>query len=140
MAEQKENSSKGMNPIAVVGLVIFGLFIFLMILGSSSNSQNQTDKDLNAKVQHNSEGVYITNQEGSDWTDCMFGINNDGVDSHPPYQTRSDLTIKAGERKFIPFNLITQADGTQFDSNTHTMNTTELFCFQSSGLKVWLGH
>lgn len=140
----------------IVGII--GAIILLGIIGTaisgggsstnSSSSAASTDTSsgqsyqLNAAIQVGSSGLYVTNKESGTWTDCMVGVNGNngwGFDS-PPYKTHTLVSIKSGQRLFVPFQNITKDDGTQFDSSTQTVNSTVIECFQGTvNTRSWNG-
>ncbi len=103
--------------------------------GTSSPSVATNNSDLNAKIQSNGSGVYITNLENVDWSGCEFGINGQWVAlfSSPQYSTQVLFTVKAGQKKFIPFSSMTDKNALIFDPTTHAMNTFAFICFANSG-------
>ena len=137
----------------LLGIFAFLFFVSAIVLSSNNNSSSTgsssvnsappDNSDLNVSVQTNGKGMYITNKESSDWTNCMVGVNGSdgwGFDN-PPYQTRNLVTLIHNQENFIPFTKITTSDGTQFDPSTQTINTSVIECFKGTpGARYWQGH
>lgn len=122
---------------AIFGIAVLGILALIFVGGSNGGFEQ-----LNAKVQDGQDGIHITNLENTDWTDCMVGLNGgDGSNFlNPPYQTRTNLVIPAGQVVAVPFQEITADDGTVFDVNTHRVNGTVIECFKNTtAVRVWSG-
>jgi hypothetical protein len=119
-------------------VVILGLIAFFVIAGVGVSSNPREPQDLNASVVATQDGVYITNDEVSDWTSCMVGVDGSSVD--PMYQTQSTLTFVAGEKKLVSYQEMTTNDGTRFDVATHAVNNVAIICNpETTQTRYWSG-
>ena len=116
--------------------------IHLTFLNTGTDNSSGSSFELNAKVQIGTDGVHVTNQEGSEWTACMVGLNGGdgwGFDN-PPFKTHVPLTIRAEQEIIVPYTKITKDDGTQFDITTQTVNSSVVECFQGTeDERSWTG-
>jgi hypothetical protein len=134
------------KKILYILAVIFGtilLYNLINTLSPSTFSDSSSPNDqLSADVKAGPEGLYVTNNESSTWTDCMVGLNGQdgwGFDN-PPYQTRNLISLSPGDQTLIPFTKITTTDGTSFDLTTHTVNSVVIECFRGTpNLRDWIG-
>jgi predicted nucleic acid-binding Zn ribbon protein len=120
-------------------LILFIILVVVILVGATTNSDHS---DLNIKTLALSDGIQVTNQESSNWNNCMVGVNGStglGFDN-PPYQTRSLLTIPAGQMITVPYSKLTAEDGSYFDHSTHAINTLVIDCFRgTTHERSWVG-